>query len=218
MERFFVHRLSSLAFQRFRPGRLRRFYEWFGVNGSSRILDLGGTPFFWRLAREIGLPAPRVTIVNLLSATEPLPAGIDWVVADGTELPFRNGAFDIVFCNSLIEHLYTTAAQRKLASEIMRVAPRYFVQTPSRRFPVEQHLMGLGVHWAPQSVRPALMRWTTLAGLTAKFDINRCREFSRELRLLDRDQLSALFPPARIVVERFWGWEKSLIAIGGETR
>ncbi|MCC7155912.1 MAG: class I SAM-dependent methyltransferase [Bryobacterales bacterium] len=213
MERFFVHQLSHLAFRRFRPARLKRFYEWFRIDASTRILDLGGTPYFWQLAGEIGLPAPAVTVLNLVPPAEPPPPGIRWVIGDAIKLPFQDSSFDVVFCNSLIEHLYTREAQQQLAGEIRRVASRYFVQTPSRYFPVEQHLMGLGVHWAPRSMRPALMRWTTLAGLTAKFDMQHCRDFSRELKLLGRRDLLALFPGSRIVVERFCGWEKSLIAV-----
>lgn len=189
------------------------FYELFDVTASMRILDLGGTPYFWQLAPEIGLPAPRVTILNLVPPPAKLPPSIHWVTADATRLPFSNHSFDVVFCNSVIEHLYTSTAQHQLAAEIRRAAPRYFVQTPSKYFPVEQHLMGFGVHWAPRRWQPVLMRWTTLAGLTAKFDMNLCREFSRELALLNRAQLSSLFPGARLITERFCGLEKSLIAI-----
>lgn len=213
MERFFVHQLSGAAFRYFRPRRLRAFYSLFGVTASTRILDLGGTPYFWRLAPEIGLAAPHVTIINIVPPAGLLPAAIRWVVADATRLPFADQSFDIVFCNSVIEHLYTSEAQLRLAEEIRRTAPRYFVQTPSRYFPVEQHLMGFGVHWAPRRWQPLLMRWTTLAGLTAKFDLALCREFSRELALLDRAQLASLFPGARLITERFCGLEKSLIAV-----
>lgn len=214
MERFFVHTLSDFAFQRFRPRRLRFFYDTLQIESSTRVLDLGGTPYFWELAPKIGLPRPRVTILNLVAPGAVMPDGIECVIGDALQLPFRSMSFDVVFCNSVIEHLYSGENQRRLAAGIRRVARRYFVQTPSRVFPVEQHLMGIGVHWAPEPWQPALMRWTTLAGLTAKFDLDRCREFSRELKLLDRKQLAALFPDARIVVERFCGWEKSLIALG----
>jgi hypothetical protein len=183
------------------------------VTASTRVLDLGGTPYFWQLAAGLNLPVPEVTVVNLLPPPGALPPRLHWVQADATRVPFADASFDVAFSNSVIEHLHNREAQAGFASEVRRVAPHRFVQTPSVRFPVEQHLWGLGVHWAPLAWRPHLMRWTTLAGLTARFDLPKCRAFSRELVLLDRSRLSALFPGDRIVVERLLGLEKSLIAV-----
>jgi predicted SAM-dependent methyltransferase len=208
-----VHRLTDLAFRYFRPRRLRFFYRTFGVTEATRIVDLGGTPYFWNLAAGLGLPPAQVTIVNLFGPPPSLPAGVRWVTADATRLPFRDNAFDIVFCNSLIEHLHNSEAQQRLASEIRRVAGCYFVQTPSRRFPFEQHLWAVGVHWAPRRWQPALMRWTSLAGLTARFDRQKCEAFSQELCLLNAAELAALFPEASLRVEHFLGLEKSLLAL-----
>ena len=58
--------------------------------------------------------------------------------ADGTQLPFGDGEFDVAFSNSVIEHV-PPELQAKFASEVGRVADRYFVQTPNRYFPIEPH-------------------------------------------------------------------------------
>lgn len=203
-----IHALYDAAFHRFRPRRLRLFFDLLEIRAATRVLDVGGMPYFWDLAASLGLPRPRVTIVNLL----PRPQGcaLDWVRADGRALPFPDHAFDAVFCNSVIEHVPDQAA---LAREIRRAAPRYFVQTPSRRFPIEQHLVTLGLHWLPLAQQKRWMRPLSLAGVNGRLPQPVLEQFLDDLRLLDRAQLAALFPGATLRVERFLGLEKSLLAV-----
>jgi ubiquinone/menaquinone biosynthesis C-methylase UbiE len=56
------------------------------------------------------------------------------VLGDARELPFKDNSFDVVFSNSLIEHLYSFGQQQKFADECRRVAPRYCVQVPNQHF------------------------------------------------------------------------------------
>jgi hypothetical protein len=109
--------LVDAAVRRFRTGRMRRFVAAFGVTRETRVLDVGGTPLNWMLA---GI-RPRVTLVNMPRALEPLPAGFEMVCATGCELPFAGQSFDIVFSNSVIEHIGDPAARRLFAGEVRRV-------------------------------------------------------------------------------------------------
>jgi hypothetical protein len=208
-----IHRLYRAAFRVFRPRRLERFYDALGIQSSWRVLDVGGTAYFWSLAAEKGLPLPRVVIVNLEAPEGPLPAFVTWVRADGRFLPFRSGAFDAVFCNSVIEHVGAVESQSALAGEIERVAPRYFVQTPSRRFPVEQHLVTLFLHWLPKTRQKQIMRRLSLAGTIGKLPQPVMERFLDDLRLLDAGEMRRLFPGATIEIERFCGLEKSILAL-----
>lgn len=52
-----------------------------------------------------------------------------FVVGDAYELPFRDQAFDYVICSHLLEHLDDPAT---VIQELQRVAPRGYVETPSR--------------------------------------------------------------------------------------
>ena len=207
--RRWTHRVVEAAFRRFRPARFRAFQQALGIEAGTRVLDVGGTPYFWKMGAELGLSMPQVTIVNLESPREPLPEGMRWVRADARRLPFADGAFDAVFCNSVIEHLGSRQAQQELVQEIRRVGRGYFVQTPSRRFPVETHFVTLFLHWFPKRVQKKWMLRLSLAGTEGRLPREAFEPFLNDLLLLDARELQALFPEAEMRVERFLGLEKS---------
>lgn len=147
-----------------------------------------------------------------------MPENINWVVADGKKLPFNDGAFDIAFSNSAIEHLYNWEAQIEFAKEIRRIAPNYIVQTPSKIFLVEPHYLTPFIHWLPKKNQRPLLRNFTVWGLITRPSQEYCDRVLAELRLLNREEMSELFPEAQIEVEKFLGWEKSLIALKKENK
>jgi SAM-dependent methyltransferase len=114
------------------------------------------------------------------------------VTASGTELPFEDDAFDVAFSNAVVEHVGGAEEQRRFVAELCRVAPRVFLSTPNRWFPVETHTLVPFVHWLP---RPAADR---------VFAASRRDSWDR-VQLLSKRRLLALFPPAvetRIVESR----------------
>jgi SAM-dependent methyltransferase len=202
---------SAISAQ-FRRRRMLRFVRSLDITPRTRVLDVGGTLDYWRL-----LPAPpRVTLLNTLMASETLASASSWVAGDGRALPFRDGAFDVVFSNSVIEHVGDSESQARFAREAMRVGRRFWVQTPNRWFPVEQHLFMPLLHWLPRSWQSALVPRLHLVHLVLRLRPDQrqfyIRHYLRDIRLLDAAQLRALFPGARVVRERFCGWTKSLIA------
>ena len=98
-----VHRVYGALMRGFRRRRMARFVAQFDPGEDTRVLDVGGTDFNWRLCES----RPRVTLLNLDHAAgdEGLPPRFTSVTAYGTELPHRDDAFDIAFSNSVIEHL-----------------------------------------------------------------------------------------------------------------
>lgn len=174
--------------------------------------------FFWKLAERERLPLPRITIVNLYPPSEVenellKSYNINWIVADGKNLPFRNLSFDIVFCNSVIEHLGKWDDQRKFAGEVMRVGIRYFVQTPNRNFFIEPHLLTPFIHWLPYNIQRSLIRNFTIWGLLTRPDKDKVSAFLSEVRLLTDNEMKLLFPEAKIIYERFLLMNKSIIAV-----
>lgn len=112
---------------------------------------------------------------------------VRWVQGDALELPFEDGAFDVVFSNAVIEHVGGREQQQRFVAEALRVARRAFVTTPNRWFPVEVHTRLPLVHWLPDALAH---RAYDLAG----------KGFAKENHLLGPRSLRALFPPqARVV-------------------
>jgi len=206
--------VSALLFAistHFRRRRMRRFAAAMGMGPETRVLDVGGTPDFWRL---LAAP-PRVTLLNMPRASEALGTGSSWVAGDGRSLPFRDGAFEVVFSNSVIEHVGDRESQARFAGEIMRVGRRFWVQTPNRWFPLEQHLLLPLAHWLPHGWQRGLAPRLSLVRFALGLSPDRLafylRHYLEEIRLLDAAGLRALFPGARLLRERFCGWTKSLV-------
>jgi ubiquinone/menaquinone biosynthesis C-methylase UbiE len=191
---------------------MRLFAREFALTAETHVLDVGGTPDCWRWLPVL----PRLVFLNTPRAKDEVGESVAWVAGDGRALPFADRAFDIVFSNSVIEHVGDTESQRRFAAEVMRVGRAYWVQTPNRWFPLEQHLLTPLIHWLPKGWQQALVPRFTVWSMLVKISPDR-RQFYLEhylsdVKLLGTRELKELFPRARVVRERFCGWTKSLIA------
>ncbi len=182
-----------------------------------RILDVGGTENFWEQMGFFSGGAEEIEIVLLNLTAPPVHhSGISSLAGDGCSMPqFRDGEFDVVFSNSVIEHIPDPAAQQRMAEEIVRVGQRYFVQTPNRWFPIEPHFLFPFFQFLPVSLRTALLRRFDLGWYGRTPDEKSARELVQSIRLLDESELRRLFPSAQLYHERFKGLVKSLVAYSG---
>jgi SAM-dependent methyltransferase len=191
---------------------MQRFVRECRITPETRVLDIGGTPDNWELIDM----APRLVLLNMPRAQADLASAAQWVAGDGRALPFRDAAFDVVFSNSVIEHVGDSASRERFAREVARVGRAYWVQTPNRWFPVEQHLLTPLVHWLPKSWQAAIVRrgtvWSALTRPTPDRRDFYIEHFLRDIHLLGTGELKRLFPGSRIIRERFLGLTKSLIA------
>jgi len=204
-----IHDLIRPIQRRFRARRMAEFARVFSVDAETRILDVGGTPFNWELIDV----RPRVTLVNLdPKPTFAVPENMRYVPGDACRLPFADGAFDIVYSNSVIEHLGTWEHQQMMAAEIRRVGRSYYVQTPSRSFPIEPHLVGLNMHALPPALHRSLIPVLTLHGWWHRPSLRVRNEFLSRIRLLSGSDVANLFPDATLLRERFAGLTKSFVA------
>ena len=205
--------MTQAISQHFRRKRMLRFAAELGISRETRVLDIGGTPDYWDM-----LPArPRLVLLNTPRAKDDLAGAATWVAGDGRQLPFRDGAFDVVFSNSVIEHVGGAVSQLRFADEVARVGRAYWVQTPNRWFPVEQHLLTPFIHWLPKAwqrtIAPRFNIWQMLTRPSPDRREFYVEHYLRDVRLLSYGEMQALFPGALTLRERFWGLTKSLVAM-----
>jgi SAM-dependent methyltransferase len=188
---------------------MRRFQKQFCLTSDTRVLDVGGSIFNWNLVPQ----PPRLTMLNIHfpELSNRMPCG--WIIADARHLPFKDRAFDIVYSNSVIEHLSTFESQNQMAAECVRVGQQIYIQTPNRRFFVEPHLLTPFIHWLPLTWQRKLLRNFTIWGLIVRPSQARCEAFLEEVRLLDEKEMRRLFPKTEIWHERVFWLTKSLIAV-----
>ena len=103
-------------FRGFRRRRMRFFYRRFEIEPGTAVLDIGGREFNWSV-----MPfTPRVTILNV-SIQGQRSDQFEWIIGDARKLPFPDNSFDVVYSNSVIEHLGSLEDQRRFAAECRRV-------------------------------------------------------------------------------------------------
>lgn len=181
-----------------------------------RVCDLGGSRHFWETMPEDLVPGT-LTLLNVADDGQSTSHSgrlghLEIRLYDGRRIPYPDKFFDVVLCNSVIEHV-PLADRGNLAREIQRVGKRFFVQTPAFAFPIEPHFVAPFVHWLPRRLGRKLAPlglWAILNRPTrAKMD-----GYFDEVNLLTRRQLTALFPGAAVAHERVLGLSKSYTAYG----
>ncbi|MBI3289043.1 MAG: methyltransferase domain-containing protein [Elusimicrobia bacterium] len=183
-----------------------------------RILDVGGTETFWE---RMGFSAERGVSIVLLNHTERSVArpGLTSVKGDARSMPqYQDGEFDVVFSNSVIEHVGGPEKRRSMASEIRRVGKRYFVQTPNKHFPIEPHFMFPFFQFLPLKARARLLLSFDLGSFRSTSDKRAALRKVKSIDLLTEAELRRLFPEAAIVKEKFLGLTKSFLVYGGWRR
>jgi len=203
---------------RFRQQRLRRFLaivdEIVAAKGTCRILDIGGKLAYWQALYPLWRDrACHITLVNLVREAVP-EAQFTSAAGDARDLgQFGDLTFDLVHSNSVIEHVGPWRDQCKMAQEVRRLAPRFFVQTPNFWFPVEPHFRTPFIHWLPEPWRVAIVMHRACGFYPRARSVDEARQILDDARLLDSKAMAELFPDAAIERERIAGLTKSLIAI-----
>jgi len=164
---------NSLGYK-FRAKRLQEFEKLFFSHFSGvekiEILDVGGTAYFWEHSSLLSHPGLRITLLNLHLEETNHPA-LHAVQGNATDMhEFKNGYFDLVFSNSVIEHLYALEAFL------------HFILT--------------------QTKLSRLKKWSSAEA----------SQYIAEIRLLNAQEMKALFPGASLLKEKVLGLTKSITA------
>lgn len=185
-------RLADSISLRSRQRKLRLLLEELRPTAETTVLDVGADELGFGEGEGCGTlnffeelyPWPeRITALGLHdgSGFRARYPHIPYVQGDACDLPFADGAFDIVFSNAVIEHVGGRELQRRFVSEALRVGRRVFLTTPNRRFPIEVHTRLPLVHWLPDAVSHRVYRALG-------------KDEATEVDLLTRRSLAALFP------------------------
>lgn len=196
---------------RARAARWAEFRRRFPELGEMRVLDLGGVPAHWALREDH--PAA-VVVLNLDHHDGPDRPWLTAVRGDACDLPaaLRGERFDLVYSNSVLEHVGGHARRAAFADTVHAAADRHWVQTPYRYFPVEPHWVFPGFQFLPVPARVALSeRWPY--GHIRSADRAAALADVTSVELLGRTELAAYFPTSEIWSERFGGLTKSLVAL-----
>ncbi|MGH3401107.1 MAG: class I SAM-dependent methyltransferase [Streptosporangiaceae bacterium] len=191
-----------------RQHRNEEFKRRFPDLADMRVLDLGGTAASWRSA---GLRAASVTLVNLDKFEEAEEPWMQTVRGDACAGGF--GHYDLVFSNSLLEHLGGHTRRQQFADVVRESAPAWWVQTPYRYFPVEPHWVFPWFQFLPFRTRLLITQHWSLGHQPVLKDQAQAAELVASVELVSATEMKAYFAGSEIWFERFAGLPKSLVAI-----
>jgi len=213
-------RLSPAAFARKR--RFSLLHERFPQLPEMHVLDLGGEAHTW--VREERRPR-HVTLLNFgmkLDATREQierEGASSWLTAVGGDAcdppeEVRDQDFDLVYSNSVFEHVGGHGPRRHFAYWAQTLAKHHWVQTPNRYFPVEPHWLAPGFQFASPRLQAVLLgHWPLASPFYRKAEWPERVQRAMSIELLSPAMMRIYFPESELVRERMAGLAKSLIAV-----
>ena len=179
-----------------------------------KILDIGGDIQYWK---NIGWqhPACKIHLLNLYESKVPENETDQFSssVGNGLSLEYKKGEVDLIFSNSVIEHVGSYENQQIFAGEVRRVSDKYIVQTPSIWFPLEPHSLIPLFQFLPHPIRALLIMTFNINYFPKAKTYKAAIIVSHSTLMFTHKRFKQLFPEAEIQVERFLGIPKSYTAI-----
>lgn len=179
------------------------------------VLDVGGRQKFWEDMNFTDEADINLTILNVekVEVTKP---NFRSIVGDTRKIPdLKSQEFDVVFSNSVIEHVGDYQQQSQMVEEIKRLGKRYFIQTPNYFFPIEPHFLFPCFQFFPLYLKVFILL-NFGAGWYKKVENKQeAVEVANSINLLTEQKVRSLFPEATIYQEKLFGLTKSFIAYSG---
>ena len=174
-----------------------------------KILDIGGTEDYWNsMGLQLGNNI-EIVLLNLYKI-EVKGAGFSSIKGDACHLEgMPDKSFDLVFSNSVIEHLFSMQNQKKMASEVKRVGKNYYIQTPNKFFPIEPHWVFPFFQFLPFGLKVFLTQNFSLGHIPKAKNKQEAIDLVNEVNLLSKKELENLFSESKLYIEKFVGFDKS---------
>jgi ubiquinone/menaquinone biosynthesis C-methylase UbiE len=174
-----------------------------------KILDIGGTEDYWN---SMGLNLGNnieIVLLNLYKI-EVRGAGFSSIKGEACNLEgVADKSFDLVFSNSVIEHLFSIENQQKMANEVKRVGKNYYIQTPNKFFPIEPHWVFPFFQFLPFGLKVYLTKNFSLGHISKAKSKQEAIDLVNEVNLLSKKELESLFSESKLYIEKFIGFDKS---------
>lgn len=206
--------IYAIIFKIWRRRRMDQFEAIICPQPDDAVLDVGGYPDTWtaRPQRTKQVDCINIHPVDWNGQSHPQHQ-ISTAVGDGCELNQPDQSYDILFSNSVIEHVGDWDRQVAFALEARRVGKKLWIQTPAIECPFEPHFLAPFVHWLPVAARRRILRWGTPWGWLQRPTQSVVDETIYYTRLLRKSQFAELFPDCEIITERMlWVIPKSYVA------
>jgi hypothetical protein len=204
--------LKWRAIPAFRKRRMAAFLRLTRPSRGAKILDVGGLPSlngvpgFWQDYTD----AFQVTLMNLPGSFQHFNkaelAPFKLLEGDACTESATEPKYDLVFSNSVIEHVGSARKQQSFARFVRAAGNAFWVQTPSPLFPIEAHCDVLFWWCLPMRLRrKTIVRW-------ARGGNRFLAQQMASTRPISAHRLRQLFPDSQLLTERFIGFPKSQIA------
>lgn len=199
--------------QGMRLKRMQQFLHIIKPSIHDSILDVGGYPDLWL---DYGYKG-HIVFLNLedpetYRINRAIPPNCRYTQGDACCLDFADKSFDIVFSNSVIEHVGDYENQRAFAHETSRVGKRYWIQTPNKNFPIEPHFNFPLFQFLPLSMRERIaVFWPFSWPKRWNRSDKELKDIVRNINLITIKEMRSLYPDGELWEERLFGFTKSIV-------
>jgi len=174
------------------------------------ILDVGGTVEYWKCDALIPFNAKRIILLNLFRQNVSNP--FESTIGDACDLSsYKDNSFDVVFSNSTINLLNNACDQASMASEMRRVAKKYFLQTPNHYFPIDWRTKVPFFHLLSPHAQSLFFHKINVGTYRRTRSKEKATKLATRIRNLTYSELKTLFPDASLISEQVFGFSKSFM-------
>lgn len=156
------HATMNLGSRRAKAEKIENLLQLCLLGRPLRLLEIGcgsgGIAHYFATHPDLHCQVTGVDVTD----TRQIFDGYAFVHVQGAQLPFDDGAFDVVISNHVIEHVGTTADQLLHLKEIRRVlaaSGSAYLAVPNRWMLTEPHYRLKLLSWWPRSWRSTYLRW-----------------------------------------------------------